>query len=243
VGAALACAWVGDISDLVSLVPRLTAGLVVASILLVALMPRGAGAGTAGACRAGLFDCSLPGWPVGGWRSPQRWPLLLAALVMLPMMASLPLMVELCRGDLPSPQAVLALHFAAMFAPAVLVVGRPGLTRFAPLCCGALLVAGAVVSIAAPAQGAWWGVAIAQGAAWSVAWAAQLNDRSWRSTSATPLLGALLNAAFVLATGWALSRAGLPALAAWALALGAVAGLAALVTLCGKLGVRVAATP
>jgi hypothetical protein len=238
----LACAWVGDISDLASLFPRLMAGLVVAGNVLCMLMPRGAGAGPASACRAGLFDCSLPGWPVGGWRSPKRWPLRLAALVMLPMMASLPLMVGLCRGDSLGPQAVLALHFAAMFLPAVLVVGRPGLSRFAPLCCGALLVAGAVVAIAAPAQGAWWGVVIAQGAAWSVAWAAQLNDKSWRSTSATPLLGALLNAAFVLATGWALSRAGLPALAAWALALGVIAGLAALVTVCGKLGVRVAAT-
>jgi hypothetical protein len=156
-------------------------------------------------------------------------------------MASLPLMVGLCRGDSLGPQAVLALHFAAMFVPAALVVSGPGLTRFAPLACAALLGVAAVVAIAAPAQGAWWGVVIAQGSAWSVAWAAQLNDKSWRSTSATPLLGALLNAVFVLATGWALGAAGLPALAAWAMALGVGACLAALVIVGGKPGIRVAA--
>jgi len=226
-GAVLAWACVGDITDMNELGPRLMLGALAACLLLVVLLPQRTGAG--GGCRAGLFDCSLPSWSHGGWRVPQRWPVLLASLVMLPMMCSLPLMVSLCRSDSASPQAVLGVHFAAMFAPALLMVHRPVVIRAAPIACAVLLALGALVLVFAPGTSAWWGLALAHGAAWSVAWAAQLHDRTWRGTAhGSALAGAALNALLALALGLAIATAGLAALTGWHLALGMAGAMAAL---------------
>jgi len=227
VGAGLAWLGVGDISDLHSLGPRLVVGVIVASGLLAALLPQGAGA--VGACRAGLFDCSLPRWSLAEWRVAERWPLLLAALVMLPMMCSLPLMVSLCRGGAATPQAVLGLHFAAMFGPAWLFGRQPGFARIEPGVCAALLALGAVVMVWAPGASAWWLLALAHGAAWSVAWAAQLNDRASRPTAppqSAALGGAAVNALLVLALGAGLAVGSVAALSAWHLGLGLAGALA-----------------
>ena len=226
-GAALAWLCVGDITDLHALGPRLMLGALAACGLLAVLLPRRSVG--AGGCRAGLFDCSLPNWASDGWREPQRWPVLLASLVMLPMMCSLPWMVSLCRSDAVSPQTVLGVHFAAMFLPALLMARRPAVTSFAPAACAVLLALGALLLMTAPRASAWWGLALAHGAAWSVAWAAQIDDRGWTGKARTsPLVGAALNALFALTLGLAVSAAGLIALTGWHVALGGAGALAAL---------------
>lgn len=227
-GAALAWLCVGDITDLHALAPRLMLGGLVACALLAALLPQSGAAH--GGCRAGLFDCSLPNWSRTGWRESQRLPVLLASLAMLPMMCGLPWMVSLCRSDAVSPQAVLAVHFAAMFLPALWIAHRPALARRAATACAPLLALGALLVVAAPGASAWWGLALAHGAAWSVAWAAQLGDRGARTQPhASPLAGAALNGLLALALGLAVSLVGLQALSAWHVALGAVAVLSSLV--------------
>ncbi len=231
-GALLAWAGVGDITDMHTLGPRLVVGVLAASVLLASLLPQraGAGAGAAGACRAGLFDCSLPRWSLAEWRVAERWPLLLAALVMLPMMCSLPLMVSLCRGTAVSPPVVLGLHFAAMFGPALVVAQRPGFARVASGLCAALLALGAAVLVWAPGLSAWWLLALAHGAAWSFAWAAQLTDRPGqaRRVHDAALGGAAVNAILVLALGAALAASGVAALSAWHIVLGLAGALAGL---------------
>ena len=225
-GALLAWVCVGDLTDLASLGPRLMVGALLACGALAVLLPKQRGA--ISGCRAGLFDCSLPNWSPVHWRSPQRWPVLLASVAMLPMMCSLPLMVSLCRGDSVSAQTVLGVHFAAMFLPALLVTRTPNTTWAVPSICAALLAIGALVLLFASGTFAWWGLALAHGAAWSVAWAAQLNDRRARSDNTTPLLGAALNASFVLALGLTLNIIGVQAITNLHIALGATATLAAL---------------
>jgi len=226
-GAVLAWVIVGDITDLNALVVRLMLGALAACPLLVVLLAPHTGA--ISGCRAGLFDCSLPDWSAGGWRVPQRWPVLLASFVMLPMMCSLPLMVGLCANGTVRPQAVLAVHFAAMFAPSLLMVHRAAVTAAAPRICAALLALGALILLLAPGPWAWWGLVLAHGAAWSVAWAAQLDDRAGRkSTRSSPLLGATLNALLALTLGLAVAMAGLQALTAGSIALGVAGALAAL---------------
>ena len=219
IGALLAWAWVGDIGDLQALAPRLTGLVAVASLLLTALLPQRRA--KAGACRAGLFDCSLPSWSCAAWREPGQWPLLLSSLVMLPMMCSLPLMVGLCRSDAASAQTVLALHFAAMFGPALWVARSPKAQAAAPTLCAALLALGGLILLAAPGLAAWWGLALTHGGAWSVAWAAQLTSRSAEKTApASALRGAACNAMFALVLGLGVASQGLQALSTWHLTLG-----------------------
>lgn len=219
VGAVMAWAWVGDIGDVNALIPRVMLGVLAACALLAILIPRRS-TGTGG-CRAGLFDCSMPGWSADAWRLPQRRAVGLASLVMLPMMCSLPWMVGLCRSDAVSPQAVVGLHFAAMFGPAVLMVRRPAWSVHAPQVCALLLMLGALLLVLAPDALAWWALALAHGTAWSVAWAAQLAEPGARASAHTsPLAGAALNALCVLALGFGISLLGLLALTGLHLAFG-----------------------
>ena len=242
-GALLAWLWVGDITDTLSLGPRLMFGALLASALLALLLPPRSA--TPRGCRAGLFDCSLPGGSPGDWRRPARWPVLVASLVMLPMMCTLPLMVTLCRSELVSPQLVLGVHFAAMFVPALWLVWRPAPASAAAPACAVLLALGALAVLAAPGAWAWWGLALAHGSAWSIAWWAQLDDRVERAAAAparphgpatpaahgSPLRGAALNAVFALALGAGLATVGLPALTGWHVTLGLAGALAALAAL------------
>lgn len=223
-GAALAWGCLGDPTDLSALGLRLMGGAFVACVMLAVLMP--VRAGTVGGCGAGLFDCSLPGWQPRDWREPRRCPVLLASLVMLPMMCGLPLMLSLCRSDAVPPQAVLGVHFAAMFVPALVAIGRPAILAAAPGVCAALLALGAGALVLMPGPQAWWVLVLAHGAAWSMAWAAQLGDPAWRGARASPLVGAMLNALFAWLLGLGIAAVGLQALAGWHLALGLVAALA-----------------
>jgi hypothetical protein len=164
-------------------------------LVLAALVP--SGPSHSGACRAGLFDCSLP-W-VGGAHGGSGtsggatgWPLMAAGVLMLPMMASLPAMAPWCGPGL-SGSALTALHLGAMLLPglalclvAFQVPGHPpappvqnGLSGWlawhTPVGLGrwvaALMLLGLLL---------WWWLAdgagllalvLCHGAAWSLAWA------------------------------------------------------------------------
>lgn len=221
-GALLAWAVLGDPTDLPSLVPRAGMLLVVAALLL-ATLPRGTAAAAPGGCRAGLFDCSMPAWPAGAWHAPARWPLLLGMLVMLPMMAGLPQMLALCRGTALGPQAMLVLHLAAMFLPALLLPRlRPA---SAALACGVLLAGGGLA--ASVDTGAWWWLALSQGAAWSLAWGAQLAEPAARAgPRSDPWRSAGVQAALLLVLGLAVERLGPGVLAALPFGFAVAAALA-----------------
>ena len=123
-GALCAGLLLGDLADLSGLSVRLAAFVCATTFVLVILQRQIADRPRATSCRAGLFDCSLPAWPAGAWRDPLQWPVLLASLAMLPMMAALPLMAAWCRAQSIAPQAMVLLHLAAMFGPALLLAAH-----------------------------------------------------------------------------------------------------------------------
>lgn len=233
-GALCAAAALGDLGDLQALALRLAVLVASAGVALALLQPRIDGAAASARCRAGLFDCSLPAWPAGAWRDPLQWPTLLAGLAMLPMMAALPLMVGWCRGEGIAPQAVVALHLAAMFGPALLlqraVVGWS--TRTLSTVCAACLGAGAACVVFAEPPWNLLGLAIAHGAAWGLAWAGQLWAPERRSRAgASPLRAAAGYAALTLVFGGVVAQFGAPGVAATHAALGLAAATAWLVGL------------
>jgi hypothetical protein len=222
--AALAWTMVGDPTDLGVLEVRLAGAALVACIALALLWPRLVPS-PAGGCRAALFDCALPAWPRLNDQPSRKWPLMFAALVMLPMMCGLPLMMSLCRGEAFGSRAVLGLHLAAMFLPALATLRWPLPSRFtARACAGLLLVGGMAPFIVGGAIG-WSTLVIAQGGAWSLAWAVRSRPGTGRTAERGPLLqapltGAAVSALMVLGFGFALDLGGLTALVSWHLALG-----------------------
>lgn len=247
IGAALAWFCLGDITDLNALSGRLAAGASMASLLLAALWPRGVlQVVPAGRCHAASFDCAMLSWAREPWRDAQRRPLWLASFAMLPMMCSLPLMVGLCREGGLAPRAMVGLHFAAMFVPAVALKTFGGdHARGAPALCIGLLVIGAAALLWGPTAWSWSVLALAHGGAWSLAWAAGLKvpaagtaaAAAARANGEVPprkaavLSGALPSAVLVMLLGAAVSAVGLQAFTALHLALGAVAALTALAAL------------
>ncbi|HEY6512917.1 MAG TPA: hypothetical protein VI032_13110 [Burkholderiaceae bacterium] len=229
VGALGAGLMLGDVGDVTSLGWRLGLFVVAVAVLLVALQrgvslrPRAPG------CRAGLFDCSLPAWPVGAWREPMQWPTLLAGLAMLPMMAALPLMAAWCRAESVPPQAMLMLHLAAMFAPALLL--RRSIAAWSPrrlsALCALLLAAGAATVAWAPAPFDLLGLALTHGAAWSVAWGGQLWAPARRGEQGTsPLRAAAGYAVLTLLFGFVVEHFGAHGVVAVHATLGVVAAAA-----------------
>lgn len=175
-GALCATVALGDLVDLPALALRLGLLLAGASALLAALQPPMPDSGAARRCRAGLFDCSLPAWPSGAWHEPSQWPLLLAGLVMLPMMATLPWMADWCRSAGLAPRALVALHLGAMFLPALWLRQRLpqwSARRLAAICT-LCLAGGALWLLASAPPWSMLGLALAHGAAWGLAWAGQL---------------------------------------------------------------------
>ena len=228
-GALCAALAIGDPANAQALALRLGVLVSLAAIALVLLQVGERPGAAASRCRAGLFDCSLPAWPAGAWHDAQQWPTLLAGLAMLPMMAALPLMVAWCRTEAIAPQAMVLLHFAAMFLPALLL--RRAMTHWHPrvlsLVCTLLLATGALVVLWSSAPFNFLGVALAQGAAWSLAWAGQLWSPERRSRQGTsPLRAAIGYAALTLAVGSAVQTLGPFGLALAQAALGLIAVLA-----------------
>lgn len=231
IGALLAVGVAGDPTDLVALATRLAALLGAAAVALALLHPAAVQPHAKPGCRAGLFDCSLPAWPLDAWRDPARRPLLLASIGMLPMMCGLPQMLALCRVEAIAPQLVLAVHLGAMFVPALLWRGGP---RTALVCAALLAAGGAAVWLAGPV--AWWWLALLHGGAWSLAWSAQLADATLRPPArGTPLRHAAGQALMVLVLGVAVAVAGNAALLVLQLGIAAAAALLLIVTVVTRL--------
>lgn len=242
-GALGAAAALGDLGDLHALALRLGLLLVLSAALLVLLPWRSERQAQPSRCRAGLFDCSLPAWPAGAWQEGRQWPTLLAGLAMLPMMASLPLMVDWCRADAIAPQAVVALHLAAMFGPALLLrrQARSWSARRLAAVCALALAGGAVIVLWVAAPLNLIGLAVAHGAAWGLAWAGQLWAPERRSRAgASPLRAALGYAVLTLAFGLLIDRLGARGLVLAHATLGLAAAAA---WLSGSLGARLHASP
>ena len=216
----------GDPGDLRALALRLALFVAAAALLLVVLQSRLQAQRRAPGCRAGLFDCSLPAWPAGAWREPLNWPMLLAGLAMLPMMAALPLMADWCRAEAVAPQLMVMLHLAAMFGPALLL--QRSIAGWSPrtlsIVCTALLASGAAWVVWAPAPLDLLGLAAAHGAAWGLAWAGQLWAPARRGAQGvSPLYAAAGYAVLTLAFGLVVEHFGARGVAATHLALAGVA--------------------
>lgn len=228
-GALAAALALGDPGDSGALVGRLVVLLVVGCGLLMGLQPGRRQLAGVRQCRAGLFDCSLPAWPAGAWHDAASWPALLAGLAMLPMMAALPLMVAWCRVEAVPAQAMVALHFGAMFGPALLwhrTVARGNPQHLAAVCT-LLLSAGAAAALWAPPPYDLLGVALGHGAAWSLAWSGQLWSPERRSQQgSSPLRAALGYAVLTLGVGLLVDLQGARGLALAHVALGGTALLA-----------------
>lgn len=207
-GALCAGLVLSDVGDLPALVTRLVWFVAAAAVALALLAGRRRLRAQAG-CRAGLFDCSLPAWPAGAWRDALQWPTLLAGLAMLPMMAALPLMANWCRAQGVPPQAMVLLHLAAMFGPALLL--RRAITplslRGLSAACACLLAAGAAVVVWAAPPFDLLGLALTHGAAWGLAWSGQLWAPARRGQQgASPLRAAAGYALLTLAVGLAVDQ-------------------------------------
>lgn len=226
-GALCAGAVLGDPGDLHALAWRLALFVAAVALLLIGLQqPIHAGAHRPG-CRAGLFDCSLPAWPAGAWRDTGQWPILLAGLAMLPMMAALPLMTDWCRTAQVAPQAMVMLHIGAMFGPAWLLqatMARWSAQALATVC-ALLLAAGAAAALWAPAPWDLLTLAAAHGAAWGLAWAGQLWAPARRGQQGrSPLRAAAGYAGLTLLFGGLVNEVGVRGV----IAVHAMLGLAAL---------------
>lgn len=231
-GALAAGLALGDPGDLPALSLRLSLFVVALAAVLAALQYRVEERARAPGCRAGLFDCSLPAWPAGAWGDMGQWPLLLAGLAMLPMMAALPLMAAWCRALAIAPQMLVLLHLAAMFGSALLLrrwIARWS-TRTLSLVCTVLLALGAVLALWADAPRDLLGLAVTHGAAWGLAWSGQLWAPARRGQqNASPLRAAAGYAVLTLAFGFIVERLGAPGVAAVHAAIGLAAVLAWLV--------------
>ena len=227
-GALCAGLVLGDLGDLPALAVRLIAFVGSVALALVLLQRRIDDRLHAPGCRAGLFDCSLPAWPAGAWHDALQWPTLLAGLAMLPMMAALPLTAAWCRGQAIAPQAMVLIHLAAMFGPALLL--RRSMARWSlrtmSIVCTVLLASGAALVLWAPAPLDWLGLTVTHGAAWGLAWGGQLWAPARRGRQGTsPLRAGVGYAALTLAFGLIVQQAGAVGVAAVHAALGLAAAL------------------
>ncbi len=225
-GALGAALVLGDIGDLPALAARLGAFVIVVALALIALQRNADAALRAPGCRAGLFDCSLPAWPVGAWRDTLQWPTLLAGLAMLPMMAALPLMAAWCRAQAIAPQTMVLLHLAAMFGP--VLIWRRAIASWSPrvlsAVCALLLAAGAAIVAFGSAPYDLLGLALAHGAAWGIAWGGQLWAPARRGQQGTsPLRAAAGYATLTLLFGLVVEQFGARGVGATHALLGVVA--------------------
>jgi hypothetical protein len=228
-------------------------GSAVALTLAVLLASRIARTGQPfSACRAGLFDCSLPLPSVAAWRRSGDWPLHAATLVMLPMMAALPAMSEWCGAAPGWLGGVPAWHLGAMLLPALCLrpwlrrVNRPALNAGL----AALLLAGALALSFWPGLNGLMVAELLHATAWSLAWATPMLERdaavlprqpSRVSPASATLAQASLVATAMLLLGLALDRFGPPALVAVHAGLAGLALLGLLLTWRGRGGARLEA--
>ncbi|MCI1191969.1 hypothetical protein MOJ79_08965 [Calidifontimicrobium sp. SYSU G02091] len=231
-GALVAWLLAGDPAAVAAHPAAAAAALAVSGVTLAVLVPspHGEPRGRAPGCRSGLFDCALA-WPtLAQWRVPAHWPWLAAALAMLPMMASLPLLAEGCARAGWSPQAVTGLHLLAMLAPAAVAALRArALVQSARAFVAGLLIAGGVAALTVPASDGTMVAMLLHAAAWGIAWSAAMAPATDRTRLPAAHGGAcasaLASAAVVLALGVAVAASGWAAWRALHAALGAIAAL------------------
>ncbi len=214
-GAVLAWAFGGDMNAMPAAAAQWGVALAAAACGLAALLPRAIAA--RGACRSSLFDCSSAGANPVHWRRVADWPQAAAALGMVPMMASLPVMADWCGAQAWAPSTASAAHLGAMLLPALALHLAAPLRRPA-VAIGLLLVLGGV-ALRLPGAAGLMAAALAHGAAWSVAWGDMLKaprpgGAQRRSQPIRPWAPWLSTAGFVLLLGVAVDQVGPPALAA-----------------------------
>jgi len=210
-GALIAALFLGDLADVQKLAMRLMLLAALASCALMLLRVTKRENSARPGCRAGLFDCSLPSWPAGAWRAAMQWPTLIAGFVMLPAMASLPLMERLCGAGGVPPQAMVLLHLAAMFGPALVLrrwVAHWSERTLATVCAALLALGGALaLELADPYN--LLGTTVTQGAAWGLAWSGQLWAPARRGQRGiSPLPAAVGYAVLTFAFGALVDRMG-----------------------------------
>ncbi|HSB21882.1 MAG TPA: hypothetical protein VLE94_02110 [Burkholderiaceae bacterium] len=229
IGALAAALVLGDVGDVGALAWRLGSFVIAVALLLIGLQHTAQLRPRAPGCRAGLFDCSLPAWPVGAWREAAQWPTLLAGLAMLPMMAALPWMAAWCRAQAVPSQTMVLLHLAAMFGPVLLLrrtISSWSLRRLSAACAALLALGAAIVTWAATPYDL-LGLALTHGAAWGIAWGGQLWAPARRGQQGTsPLRAAAGYAVLTLAFGVVVERFGAHGVAAVHAALGMFAAAA-----------------
>ena len=170
-GAALAWALAGDLAATPAMLAQWGLALAAAACLLATLLPRATA--LRNACRSGLFDCSAPLPGAARWRRAADWPQAAAAMGMLPMMASLPVMADWCGAQAGSAASASAAHLAAMLLPALAMCRAPSL-RWPAQAIGLLLLLGGA-ALWLPGASGLMGAALLQGLAWSVAWGERLK--------------------------------------------------------------------
>lgn len=214
-GAALAWALAGGLNAMPAAAAQWGVALAAAACGLAALLPRVTA--THGACRSSLFDCASAGASPAHWRRVADWPQAAAALGMVPMMASLPVMADWCGAQAGSPSTASAAHLGAMLLPALALHLAAPLRRPA-MAVALLLVLGGLV-LRLPGAAGLMAAALVHGAAWSVAWGDMLKARRAGSAPrqalpSRPWAPWLSTAGFVLVLGVAVDQVGPPALAA-----------------------------
>ncbi len=191
---------------------------VAVALALVALQPRRAGA--ARGCRAGLFDCALPGSRFSGPGAASDLAHQAALLAMLPMMAALPALADWCGADAWPQRSATALHLGAMLLPPLLLpLLRPPAAMLRLVLALLMVAGGAALLLRQGVQGL-MAAALLHGVAWGLAWGGPLAHRATASTraaghhlaGATPGRAAAAAAALLLALGLGLDAAGPDAL-------------------------------
>jgi hypothetical protein len=236
-GAVIAWLACGDLGLLHLRLDEVALSLGVSAAVAAALLPAKSAASPPGACRSGLFDCSLPMPALAAWRRGADWPLQAAALAMLPMMAALPAMSEWCGAAATGGLAdVTGWHLGAMAVPALVMRAwlRRADRRTLSASVALLLLAGGAVLLAWPGLFGLTAASLLHGAAWNLAWAGPmlrredappaLTCRPAREAWWAALGPAAMTAAGVLGLGVAIDVMGPQALVA---VHGAIAALAA----------------
>ena len=166
--------------------------------------------------------------PPRAWADPAAWPAFGARWAMLPMMAALAVQSDWCAGIGVSPAQGVALHLAAMLAPAALLRLAPApRSLHSPLWIAVFMAAGvAALPLVAGVRG-WMAMSLLHALAWGLAWSQDLpragkvaSRRSGRASGDTWL--ALSPAVGVLALGATIAAFGLDGLVAVHVALGAL---------------------
>jgi hypothetical protein len=198
IGAACAVLVVGDPSDGQGVALRMAVWAALATVLWMAWHR----APAAPLCAITRLSCTC--LMARGW--PGRWPEQATALVMIPMMTTLPLTLGLCLGKQWPAQGVVALHLLGMFLPALLLRHWAG--SLAPAMLRAtlafLLLLGALLVAPGAGRAGSLGLMLLHGTAWGILWAHGLGQGAAsapRSALSGPLPEAALLAVLAFAAG------------------------------------------